>query len=114
MDKWYKKNRRKAIRCAAIIKYLNAFQIQLFKSTEPCKDCGKLYPYECMTFDHIKGPKLFHLSSYPPFGAKKMQEEAEKCDLVCSNCHLIRTRKRSLSSGVSPWGRRRKKFGFSS
>ena len=66
----------------------------------PCKDCSNTYPPECMDFDHIpeRGPKLFAVSRAVPSykQADKIRDEIKKCDLVCANCHRIRTRLRRL------------------
>ena len=62
----------------------------------PCKDCGGTFPVYVMEFDHTRGakvcnvPKLWHCS-----GVMFLAEVA-KCDVVCANCHRIRTRTRSL------------------
>ena len=60
----------------------------------PCMDCGKRYPPEVMEFDHIptRGTKELNVStaSYK-VSTKRLLKEIEKCDLVCANCHRIRT-----------------------
>ncbi len=60
----------------------------------PCTDCGNTFPVYCMEFDHTRGekvcnvPKLWHCSE------AVFLAEVEKCDVVCSNCHRIRTHTR--------------------
>lgn len=66
--------------------------IQELKSV-PCVDCGKTFPPECMDFDH-KGYKSFNISRVGSHGLISILKEIEKCDIVCSNCHRIRTNKR--------------------
>ena len=63
--------------------------------TAPCTDCGKTYPPYVMEFDHRdRKVKLKKVSSLVVFGSwAKLVEEIKKCDLVCSNCHRIRTAK---------------------
>lgn len=68
--------------------------LNLFKSTEPCVDCGKVYPWQCMEFDHCRGIKSRGVASLDSAGALLQQAEAEKCDLVCANCHRLRTYER--------------------
>lgn len=69
----------------------------------PCQDCRQEFPPICMDFDHIpeRGPKLFAIShavlSYRQ--AEKIKIEIAKCDLVCANCHRIRTWKRGQRLG---------------
>lgn len=57
-----------------------------------CMDCGIVGPPEIYDFDHRDpNAKAFSLGSAP--GApERMAAEAEKCDLVCANCHRIRTK----------------------
>ena len=60
---------------------------------KPCMDCGiKYHPY-VMAFDHVEGEKKFAVSLAAQRGMslKTVQDEIAKCELVCSNCHRIRT-----------------------
>lgn len=67
-----------------------AKKLAAYKTDNPCMDCGNTFPPCAMDFDHrepsqkVKGIGL--ISSWPA-----MLKEIEKCDLVCSNCHRIRT-----------------------
>ena len=56
----------------------------------PCMDCKIKYPYYVMDFDHREN-KLFNISSCYALDLKKIEEEIKKCDVVCANCHRIRT-----------------------
>ncbi len=68
--------------------------IQQLKSG-PYLDCGKTYPSICMDFDHVRGVKNFTISRRGDDCTLPMLlKELEKCDLVCSNCHRIRTQSR--------------------
>ena len=65
------------------------------KST-PCLDCGGRFPPECMDFDHRDpSEKLFNVSQAAVSGnsLESVKAEIAKCDLVCANCHRIRTAK---------------------
>lgn len=59
----------------------------------PCSDCGEIYPYYVMDFDHRPGTqKKFTIGmSSKTMGKQQALEEIAKCDVVCSNCHRIRT-----------------------
>lgn len=63
---------------------------------QPCKDCERTFPPECMDFDH-RDPKmkLFNVSQAAVSGRslESVRAEVEKCDLVCACCHRIRTAK---------------------
>lgn len=62
------------------------------KRDASCADCGGKFPPCCMHFDHVpeRGPKLFNLGS-GDYSIKAVQAEIAKCDIVCANCHAIRT-----------------------
>lgn len=59
----------------------------------PCMDCGNSYPSYVMDFDH-RDPsiKLFTIAKVSSTKSLiRIKEEIEKCDVVCSNCHRLRT-----------------------
>lgn len=74
------------------------------KFNKPCSDCGKIYPWYVMDFDHARGKKKFLLSlaSSKMYSVAAIDAEISKCDIVCSNCHRERTHSRlQLSDGVT-------------
>lgn len=61
----------------------------------PCKDCGGKFPPECMTFDHLpEFVKSFGLGGGQSRKWSTIEAEMAKCEVVCANCHAIRTRTR--------------------
>lgn len=75
------------------------YQDYVFKLKEetPCKDCKKLYPHYVMDFDHMdRNDKRMDISLCVQRLVKWdfLLEEIAKCELVCSNCHRVRTYKR--------------------
>lgn len=68
--------------------------IKALKETTPCLDCGGFFPSVAMDFDHrdrtqkiAEIPAMVKtLISWPTIMA-----EIAKCDLVCANCHRLRT-----------------------
>jgi len=71
----------------------------------PCTDCRKKYPPECMELDHVRGRKIGHISKLiQTRGIRVCIREAAKCDLVCANCHRIRTMgRRKAPKHVASW-----------
>src|SRR5581483_6981527 len=68
----------------------------------PCTDCGQKFHPVAMQWDHIRGDKIDEVSNL--MKRKNMTavlEELKKCELVCSNCHAVRTYERKLAKGVS-------------
>lgn len=59
----------------------------------PCMDCGGRYPGVCMDFDHRPGTgKRFNIGErFAMVNMGDLQAEVAKCDVVCSNCHRLRT-----------------------
>jgi hypothetical protein len=60
----------------------------------PCMDCGKKFPTICMDFDHVRGIKVRHVSTFRTGTEKSLMAEIDKCDIVCANCHRMRTQSR--------------------
>jgi hypothetical protein len=60
--------------------------------SKPCADCGQCFPPYVMDFDHVRGEKSYNVSYLIGSASeKKLRAEIEKCDVVCANCHRIRT-----------------------
>jgi len=60
----------------------------------PCFDCGGEYPVYVMEFDHCRGEKYKNVSELYVSLAATVRE-ANKCDVVCANCHKVRTHERN-------------------
>lgn len=60
---------------------------------KPCLDCGKSFSIVSMQFDHVRGEKKFRLAEATAKlkSLEVVQEEIDKCEVVCANCHLVRT-----------------------
>jgi hypothetical protein len=67
------------------------------KSGKPCTDCGRMFPPQVMQWDHLPGvPKLGDISTdFRGRSRADTLEEISKCELVCANCHAIRTFRRA-------------------
>lgn len=61
----------------------------------PCEDCGKRFPSCAMHFDHLDGnTKSFCLSQKLQSSVETLVAETKKCEVVCANCHAVRTQLR--------------------
>lgn len=73
---------------------------------KPCTDCGGDFPFYVMQLDHVRGRKLFDMSTAiaqaKSFDALK--REIEKCEPVCANCHAERTYRRRLDAAAEEIG----------
>lgn len=67
--------------------------IVLKAKSKPCMDCNRSFPSYVMDFDHRdpsqKVAKVSVLARR--MNPQRLLEEIAKCDLVCANCHRIRT-----------------------
>lgn len=60
-----------------------------------CTDCGGLFAGCVMDFDHLNAStKSFDVCTCRGRSTVKVLEEIAKCDLVCANCHRVRTARR--------------------
>lgn len=79
-------------------------EIDAYKA-RPCLDCGNTFPVCCMDFDHLDGTKkvdnISAMISNRTTSREKIYEEISKCELVCSNCHRIRTHQRIKNGHVA-------------
>ena len=68
------------------------------KTSTPCIDCKINYPYYVMDFDHVRGVKHANVMELvSTLSKKRIDEEIAKCEIVCSNCHRIRTHMRRMA-----------------
>jgi hypothetical protein len=84
---------RKQINQARKIRVKNTKEyVKDLKESSPCADCGKKYPYYVMDFDHQRDKEIL-ISRAVGDGSSltKIKKEIEKCEIVCANCHRIRT-----------------------
>ena len=70
------------------------------KEESGCIDCGEMYPHYMLEFDHLPGYEKIDspIRLASRYGMEKALEEVKKCDIVCANCHKIRTWQRYLDT----------------
>lgn len=70
-------------------------QILWVLKSVPCSDCKGTFSPCAMDFDHVADDKEFAIGSRGRYvSLDDLFTEIEKCEVVCSNCHRIRTWKR--------------------
>lgn len=68
-----------------------------------CVDCGYNAHPHALDFDHIRGSeKLFAVSQMQGYPWHVVLEEMSKCEVVCANCHRVRTAQRRGKHMFSP------------
>lgn len=90
----YYKEHKDIILSGQLSKWKRAQKFVSEQKIKPCVDC-KFVPLvpDQMDFDHVRGTKITDIARLVARGVsiKKIQEEIDKCDLVCANCHRLRT-----------------------
>ena len=102
---YYRRNRPREIdrvmtRQRATLKFLRELR------RVPCKDCGGAFQPHQMDFDHRDASrKSLGLTWSRAMLASRVRllEEIAKCDIVCANCHAIRT----YAQQATRWAQRR-------
>lgn len=67
------------------------WRINNIKLEAGCIDCGYNKHPEALDFDHVNGVKEFSIGRGKKFAWERIEAEIAKCEIVCSNCHRIRT-----------------------
>lgn len=82
----------------------NVDRINAMKEVAACADCGNSFPTCCMDFDHVGADKYEEVGTLVSRSAAWdiIAAEIAKCEIVCANCHRIRTR----DKGSSAWTRK--------
>jgi len=77
----------------AVLKWYRAL-----KDNKNCLDCMGSYRFFQLDYDHVpgRGKKINDVSKLVRLGyaREKIIQEIQKCDLLCKNCHAMRTYKR--------------------
>ena len=71
-------------RTAAIKTWLNDYKL-----SHGCVDCGYDTHAAALDFDHVRGEKTLNISSAKSIA--QAQSEIAKCEVVCANCHRVRS-----------------------
>jgi hypothetical protein len=113
--KWEKANADKSRELHRVMAAKRRRDAQELK-TDPCMDCENVYPPECMDWDHLDD-KHSCIALMTSCNKDVLLSEISKCELVCSNCHRIRTQRvidndvnKNLSmTAVAQWQRKHKR-----
>lgn len=92
---WYERNRARHLAAVHLIRAAsyarNSAMVSAAKD-RPCADCGRRFPPCAMDFDHVRGQKSANIGELKSGVARqRLLDEMAKCEVVCANCHRIRT-----------------------
>lgn len=87
----YLKNKEKYIKKAVAHTKSTRKAFFEWKSGQKCADCGNS-DMRVLEFDHINGNKTGNIANLVGrVSGASLEEELAKCEVVCANCHRIRT-----------------------
>ena len=91
--RWYESNKETQYKRIKDRKEKIKSDVRDYKESNPCFDCGQFFHHFVMDFDHREpSTKSANVSNLIGSGSiKKIWEEIDKCDLLCANCHRVRT-----------------------
>lgn len=77
--------------------------VQAIKVERGCADCGYREHPAALEFDHRPGEeKSFNIGEKMGcYSLTRIMEEIAKCEVVCANCHAIRTVERRTRVGLA-------------
>jgi ArsR family metal-binding transcriptional regulator len=92
----YEEDKIKFNKRNATYKRHKLLQVYKYLQTHPCVDCGE-DRVVVLEFDHLDGSnKLMSIAQLcNGYSWKTIKKEIDKCEVVCANCHKIRTAKRA-------------------
>jgi hypothetical protein len=69
--------------------------LDALKLAQGCADCGYRAHAVALDFDHRPGTvKHFNVADVKNYTLPELLHEVAKCDIVCANCHRVRTAQR--------------------
>lgn len=90
--KQYKGNKKYYLDRNRELRSLNREKYKKTKEGKPCSHCGGIFPQVCMDYDHVDpSTKRMCVAQMMGYSWKDIQKEIDKCELICSNCHRIKT-----------------------
>lgn len=73
-------------------------EVSDYKMAKGCADCGYSTHPAALEFDHLPGSvKSFNImEKVGSYSREKIWAEISKCEVVCANCHAVRTATRRV------------------
>lgn len=92
---WYAKNRTAELARIRVMREERRTFIDSIKLGRGCTDCGYCEHAVALDFDHVEGKKVGHIGTLASrVSMTRLLAEIEKCEVVCANCHRVRTETR--------------------
>jgi hypothetical protein len=95
---WYEANKtqqKSAVKERNTSLRIEASRLREEAKNKPCHDCKGVFPSYIMEFDHrdptTKTSCVSEIAAHSLKALEMIRAEIQKCDVVCANCHKIRT-----------------------
>jgi hypothetical protein len=69
----------------------NRQKVRAYKQVKGCADCGYNAHWAALQFDHLRDKEFNIADKVRKLSWNTILKEIEKCEVVCANCHSIRT-----------------------
>lgn len=90
--RWRRENPARAAQANKDRRNAHQQKINAIKLASGCVDCGYNLHAEALEFDHLpEFQKLFQIGGATMRSWKSIEAEIAKCEVVCANCHVVRT-----------------------
>ena len=102
----YEKNKaeykRKSVVSTKALRERNRMFLKDHLQKHPCLDCGEP-DIVVLDFDHVQGEKIAAVTrmANQPCGLEALQQEMDKCEIRCANCHRRRTHERRQQAEIA-------------
>lgn len=95
---WARRNRNITNKHRKAHQRKNRERVRRIKESSPCSDCGNCFHFAAMQFDHVRGDKKGDVAGMVSRNRSwdSVKAEIGKCELVCANCHAVRTYERLM------------------
>ena len=103
-NRTYQRNYKRKVRNSPLKNLVNIVTKTAIEEIKknPCTDCGVSYPSYVMDFDHLpQYEKSFNLAFWFSYNQEDVFNELAKCELVCANCHRLRTHARKFNTNLT-------------
>lgn len=90
-EKWNRENAALVRAASYERKRKQSDRINAIKLASGCADCGYSTHPAALDFDHVGDGKTANVSSLIGCAWDRVAAEIAKCEVVCANCHRIRT-----------------------
>ena|SRR5712691_7395370 len=107
MRRWYSDPanaaiQKRRVRANQAVRHIEIVRRITEIKSQPCTDCGGSFDPVCMDFDHLDGndkvPGGIARLVANAYGWEAIMAEIAKCELVCANCHRLRTAARGYKN----------------